>query len=44
MSQRHWGRSKTKRLLAHTEISEAKLIGELTRRQRQLLASQLEAN
>jgi hypothetical protein len=43
MSQRHWGRSKTKRLLAHTEISEAKLVGDLTARQRQLLAAQLEA-
>jgi hypothetical protein len=43
MSQRHCGRSKTRRLLAHTEISEAKLVGDLTARQRQLLAVQLEA-
>jgi hypothetical protein len=42
MSQRHWGRSKTRKLLAHTEISEAKLVGDLTERQRQLLATQLE--
>jgi hypothetical protein len=41
MSQRHWGRSKTRKLLGRSEIAETKLVGELTERQRELLADRL---
>ncbi|MGO9960794.1 MAG: hypothetical protein ACLP50_33255 [Solirubrobacteraceae bacterium] len=40
-SQRHWGAVKCRRLLAHNRISEVKAVGELTERQRRLLAAQL---
>jgi hypothetical protein len=41
-SQRHWGSAKCRKFLARNQISEAKPIGELTERQRQLLAAELE--
>ena len=40
-SQRHWGAAKCSKCLAHNRISEVKPIGELTERQRHLLAAQL---
>jgi len=40
-SQRHWGDAKCSKFLARNRISEAKPVGDLTERQRQLLASQL---
>ena len=40
-SQRHWGSAKCRQFLAHNRISEVKPIGELTERQRHLLAAQL---
>jgi len=40
-SQRHWGNAKCRKFLAHNRISEVKPIGELTERQRRLLAAQL---
>lgn len=40
-SQRHWGAAKCSKFLAHNRISEVKPIGELTERQRHLLAAQL---
>lgn len=39
--QRHWGSATCSKFLARNEISEAKRIGELTDRQRRLLAAQL---
>ena len=41
-SQRHWGSAKCRKFLARNRISEAKPVGELTERQRHLLAAQLE--
>ncbi|HWF55032.1 MAG TPA: hypothetical protein VG223_10410 [Solirubrobacteraceae bacterium] len=41
MSQRRWGNQRCRRFLESNEISELKLIGKLTDRQRQLLAQQL---
>jgi hypothetical protein len=41
MTQRHWGRAKCRRFLAHNQINEFKSVGDLTQRQRQLLARQL---
>jgi hypothetical protein len=40
-SQRHWGAAKCSTFLAHNRISEVKPVGELTERQRRLLAAQL---
>jgi hypothetical protein len=40
-SQRHWGAVKCRRFLALNRISEVKPVGELTERQRRLLAAQL---
>ena len=40
-SQRHWGSVKCSKFLAQNRISEVKPIGELTERQRRLLAAQL---
>jgi hypothetical protein len=40
-SQRHWGGAKCSKFLAHNRISEVKPVGELTERQRRLLAAQL---
>jgi hypothetical protein len=42
MKQRHWGKAKCTRFLSRNQISESKPIGELTVRQRRLLAAQLE--
>jgi len=39
--QRHWGTATSSKFLTRNQISEAKRIGELTERQRRLLASQL---
>ncbi len=43
MSQRGWGATRCRRFLVRNHISERKPIGELTERQRQLLAGQLGA-
>ncbi len=40
-SQRHWGGAKCSKFLAHNRISEVKPVGDLTQRQRRLLADQL---
>jgi hypothetical protein len=40
-SQRQWGAAKCRRFLAHNRISEVKPVGELTERQRRVLAAQL---
>jgi hypothetical protein len=40
-SQGHWGKATARKFLARTQISELKPIGELTQRQRHLLAGQL---
>ena len=40
-SQRYWGGAKCSKFLAHNRISEVKPVGELTERQRRLLAAQL---
>ena len=39
--QRHWGSATSSKFLTRNQISEAKPIGELTERQRRLLAAQL---
>jgi hypothetical protein len=39
--QRHWGAARRSKFLAHNRISELKPVGELTERQRRLLAAQL---
>ena len=41
MTQRHWGKAKCTRFLSRNQISEFKPIGELTDRQRRVLAAQL---
>jgi hypothetical protein len=41
MSQRHWGRAKSTKFLSRNQIAESKPLGELTDRQRRLLAEQL---
>ncbi len=41
MSQRRWGSTRARKLLDGLHISEKRPIGELTERQRRLLASQL---
>lgn len=43
MSQRQWGRTRTRRFLAEVPMSEAKTIGSMTERQRLRLADQLVA-
>jgi hypothetical protein len=43
VSQRRWGASKARKFLSSNNISETKRVGQLTPRQRQLLASQLSA-
>ena len=40
-SQRHWGSARCRTFLARNRISEVKPVGELTERQRHLLAAQL---
>ena len=41
LSQRHWGSARCRRFLGRLEIRENKEIGQLTERQRQLLAKAL---
>jgi hypothetical protein len=41
MSQRRWGRTRCRKFLVQSEISEVKQIGTLTERQRRMLASKL---
>jgi hypothetical protein len=41
MSQRRWGSARCRKFLEHNNISEIKPIGELTDRQRRVLALQL---
>jgi len=41
MSQRRWGRTRCRKFLIQSEISEVKQIGTLTERQRRMLASKL---
>jgi hypothetical protein len=41
MSQRRWGRTRSRRFLAGIPLSEAKTIGSMTERQRLKLAAQL---
>jgi hypothetical protein len=42
MSQRRWGRTRCRRLLAQVPLSETKTIGSLTDRQRRAVAALLE--
>ncbi len=42
LSQRRWGRSRCRKFLGRNHISEVKTIGALTKRQRWMLAEQLE--
>ena len=42
-SQRRWGRTRARKFLLALALSENKRLGSLTQRQRQLLASALEA-
>jgi hypothetical protein len=41
-SQRGWGKATARKFLAHNGIREIKPVGELTERQRRLLATQLD--
>jgi hypothetical protein len=43
LSQRRWGTTKCRKFLERNQISELKQLGQLTDRQKRLLASQLEA-
>jgi hypothetical protein len=43
VSQRGWGATRSRRFLARSQISERRSVGELTERQRHLLASELRA-
>jgi hypothetical protein len=43
LSQRRWGRSRCRKFLMRNQINEKKQIGDLTDRQRRLLAAQLQA-
>jgi hypothetical protein len=43
MSQRRWGTSRCRKFLLTNNISESKQLGQLTARQRELLATQLQA-
>jgi len=44
LSQRRWGTTRCRKFLESNEISEIKLIGDLTERQRKLLAGQLQSS
>ena len=44
MSQRRWGRTRCRRLLAQVPLSETKTIGSLTDRQRRAVAALLETS
>ena len=43
MSQRRWGTTRCRKFLARNHISETKMLGALTDRQRRLLADELES-
>lgn len=43
VSQRGWGAARCRRFLARSQISERKPVGELTQRQRRVLASELDS-
>ena len=43
MSQRRWGTTKCRKFLERNQISEIKQLGQLTERQKRLLAGQLES-
>jgi len=43
LSQRGWGRIKTRRFLSSNDVSETRNLGELSQRQRELLAAELRA-
>ncbi len=43
MSQRRWGNSRCQKFLRRMQINELKPIGQLTERQRQLIAAQLDS-
>lgn len=43
MSQRRWGSTRCRKFLSRNQITETKPVGELTDRQRRLLAEQLES-
>src|SRR5690349_1142617 len=43
LSQRVWGRIKTRRFLSSNDLSETRKLGELSQRQRELLAAELRA-
>jgi hypothetical protein len=43
MSQRGWGAARCRRFLARSQINERKPVGELTQRQRLVLAAELRA-
>lgn len=43
LSQRGWGRIKTRRFLSSNDLSETRKLGELSQRQRELLAAELRA-
>jgi hypothetical protein len=44
MSQRRWGTTRCRKFLARHHISETKMLGALTDRQRRLLAEELESS
>jgi hypothetical protein len=44
MSQRRWGNERCRRFLKRNDIYERKTVGSLTRRQRVMLATQLESS
>ena len=41
LSQRGWGRIKTRRFLASNDVSETRKLGELSQRRREMLAAEL---
>jgi hypothetical protein len=43
VSQRGWGRIKSRRFLSSNDLSETRKVGELSQRQRELLAAELRA-
>jgi len=43
LSQRGWGRIKTRRFLSSNDVSETRKLGELSQRQLELLAAELRA-
>jgi len=44
LSQRGWGRTKTRRFLSANDVSETRRLGELSQRQREMLAAELRAH